>query len=70
MMMPFLVLNGDAEPDVGPDGEVHEDEFLAEVPHIIPACIAAIHEFWKNYRGKQKPPSSRGRSRPGGRRRR
>jgi uncharacterized protein len=70
MMMPFLVLNGDAEPDVGPDGAVHEDEFLAEAAHIIPACIAVIHEFWKKHRGKQRPPSSRGRGRPGGRRRR
>ena len=70
MMMPLLVLNGDAEPDVGPEGAVHEDEFFAEAPHIIPACIAVIHEFWKNHRGKQRPPSSRGRSRPGGRRRR
>ena len=70
MMMPLLVLNGDAEPDVGPDGAVDEDKFLTEVPDIIPACIAAIHEFWKNHRGNQKPPSSRGRSRPGGRRRR
>jgi len=70
MMMPLLVLNGDAEPDVGPDGAVHEKEFLAEAPHIIPACIVAIYKFWKNHRGNHKPPSSRGRSRPGGRRRR
>ena len=68
--MPLLLLNGDAELDAGPDGAVHEDEFLAEVPDIIPACIAGIHEFWKNHGGNQKPPPSRGRSRPGGRRRR
>ncbi len=70
MMMPLLLLNGDAELDAGPDGAIHEDEFLAEVPAIIPSCVAGIHEFWKNHRGKQRPPSSRGRSRPGGRRRR
>ena len=27
-----------------------EDEFLAEVPDIIPACVAGIHEFWKSKR--------------------
>jgi uncharacterized protein len=70
MMMPLLALNGDAEPDAGADGAVHEDEFMAEAPRKIPACIAAIYEFWKNHRSKQRPPSSRGRSRPGGRRRR
>jgi uncharacterized protein len=69
MMMPLLLLNGDAELDAGPDGFVDEDKFLTEVPDIIPACIAAIHEFWKNYRGKQKPPSSGDRRKPGGRRR-
>jgi uncharacterized protein len=70
MMMPLLLLNGDAELDAGPDGVIHEDEFLAEAPHMIPACIADIHEFWKNHRGKQRPTSSRGRPRPGGHRRR
>ncbi len=59
MMMPLLLLNGDAEFDAGPDGAVHEDEFLAEVPDIIPDCIAAIHEFWKSHRDNHKPPSSR-----------
>jgi uncharacterized protein len=70
MMMPLLLLNGDAELDAGPDGFVHEGEFLAEVPDIIPACVAGIHDFWKNHRGRGNPPSSRGRSRPGDRRRR
>jgi uncharacterized protein len=62
MMMPLLLLNGDAELD----DAVDEDKFLAEVPEIIPVCIAGIHEFWRNYR---KPSYGRGRSRPGGRRR-
>lgn len=70
MIMPFLLLNGDAELDVGSDGVAREDEFLAEVPDIIPACVAGIHQFWKSYRSDRKPPSSRGRSRPGSRRRR
>jgi uncharacterized protein len=67
MMMPFLLLNGDAELHVGSDGPVDEEAFLAEVPDIIPACVAGIHEFWRNYR---KPSYGRGRSRPGGYRRR
>ena len=48
MIMPILLLNGDAELDAGPDSAVDADEFLAEVPEIIPACVAGIHEFWKN----------------------
>jgi len=70
MMMPLLLLNGDAKLDVGPDGPIDEDQFLAEVPDIIPACVAVIYEFWKNRRTNPKLPPSRGRSRPGGRRRR
>jgi uncharacterized protein len=70
MMMPLLLLNGDAALDVGEDSEVDEDAFLAEVPDIIPACISGIHEFWKSYRRHRRPPSNRGRSSPGGRRRR
>jgi hypothetical protein len=69
MMMPLLLLNGHAELDAGPDGPVDEDQFLAEVPDIIPACVAGIYEFWKNRRINPKLPPSRGRSRPGGRRR-
>ena len=53
-MMPLLLLNGDATFDAGPDGPVDRDAFLAEVPDIVPACVAGIHEFWQNY---QKPPS-------------
>jgi len=67
MMLPILLLNGDAELSVGPDEAVDREQFLAEVPDIIPACVAGIHEFWRNY---QKAPSNRGRSRPGGRKRR
>jgi uncharacterized protein len=70
MMMPLLLLNGDAELDGGLDGAVDEDRCLAEVPDIIPACIAAIFEFWKNQGGDQKPPPNRGRRRVGDRRRR
>jgi uncharacterized protein len=66
MMMPLLLLNGDAELCVGAGEAVDEDKFLAEVPDIIPACVAGIHEFWRNYR---RPSSLRGRSRPGGQRR-
>jgi hypothetical protein len=32
-----------------------KNEFLAEVPDIIPACVAGIFEFWKNRRTNPKP---------------
>jgi uncharacterized protein len=62
MTLPILLLNGDAELDAGPDSAIDEDEFLAEVPDLIPACVAGIHEFWKNNGTLRKPRSSRGRS--------
>ena len=66
MMMPLLLLNGGAELHVGSDDAVDEHKFLAEVPDIIPACVAGIHDFWRHY---QKPSYGRGRGGPGGRRR-
>ena len=70
MILPILLLNGDAELDAGPASAFDEDEFLAEVPDIIPACVAGIHEFWKNNETLRKLPSRRGRSTSKGRRRR
>ena len=62
MIMPILLLNGDAELDAGPNGAVNEEDFMAEVPDIIPACVAGIHEFWKSNGTDGKPRSSRRRS--------
>ena len=70
MILPILLLNGDAELDAGPDSAIDEDEFLAEVPEIIPACVAGIHEFWKNNETLRKSLSRRGRSTSKGRMRR
>jgi uncharacterized protein len=67
LMVPLLLLNGDLEFNDGPDGVADEDELLAEAPDMIPTCVAGIHESWRNH---QKPTSNRGRSQPGGRRRR
>jgi uncharacterized protein len=69
VILPILLLNGDTELDTGPDSAIDADEFLAEVPDIIPACVAGIHEFWKNNATLRKPRSTRGRGSPGGRRR-
>jgi hypothetical protein len=68
MILPILLLNGDAQLDGGPDSTIDEDEFLAEVPDIIPACVAGIHEFWKNNATHRKPRSRRGQGSPSGRR--
>ena len=62
MMLPILLLKGDAELDAGPDGAIDEDEFLAEVPDLIPASVSGIHQFWKNNRTLRNPRSIRGRS--------
>ena len=70
MILPILLLNGDAEFDAGPDSAINEDEFLAEVPDIIPACVAGIHDFWKNNETFRKSRSRRSRSTSKGRGRR
>ena len=67
LIVPLLLLNGDIAFNGGPTGTLTEEEFLSESPDMIFACVSGIHEFWKN---RHKPPSSRSRSRPGGRRRR
>src|SRR6478752_5937304 len=50
MMLPIFLLNDDAELRVGPDEAVDREQFLEEVPDIIPACVAGINEFWQNSR--------------------
>jgi uncharacterized protein len=69
MIMPILLLTGDAEIYAGPDSAVDEEVFLAEVPDIIPACVAGIHEFWKSSGTYRQPLSRRDRTSPGSRRR-
>jgi hypothetical protein len=64
LMAPLFLLNGDIELA---DSAAEENELLAEASDIIPACVAGIHKFWRNY---QRPTADRGRGRPGGRRRR
>ena len=48
LLVPLFILNGDLEPDSGPDGVVDEDEVLAEAADMIPTCVAGIYEFWRN----------------------
>ena len=48
LLVPLFILNGDLEPDSGPDGVVDEDEVLAEAADMIPTCIAGIYEFWRD----------------------
>ena len=69
MMLPILLLTGEAEFDAAPDGGLDEEAFLAEVPAIIPACVAGIHDFWKRKRTHRKPQAGSRRGNPGSRRR-
>jgi hypothetical protein len=63
LMAPLFLLNGDIELA---DSAAEENELLTEASDIIPACVAGIHEFWRDY---QKPSVGRGRSRSGRRKR-
>jgi uncharacterized protein len=67
LMVPLFLLNGDLEfDDTGHD----EDALLAEAPDIIPACVAAIHEFWRQRSKKAGNTVGRERRKKGGSRRR
>ena len=68
MMLPILLFNGDAELDAGADSALDEDVFLAEVPAIIPACVAGIHDFWNSKQTNRRPRSGRRRGTPRSRR--
>jgi hypothetical protein len=67
LMMPLLLLNGDFE--FG-DTVADEDAFLAEVPDMIPICIAGIHQFWKSRSYGPAVRAGRSRRKKGGGRRR
>jgi uncharacterized protein len=64
LMAPLFLLNGDIEIA---DSTASDNRLLAETSDMIPACVAGIHEFGRNY---QEPSVGRGRGRSGGRRRR
>ena len=69
MMLPIFLLNGDAELRVGPEETVDRAQFIAQVPDIVPACVAGIQAFWKDHKhGHHGASISRRRVRPGGRR--
>src|SRR5580704_3065927 len=62
MIMPILLLSGDAQLDTRTGTAVDNEALLAEVPDIIPACVAGIHDFWKDSGTHRKPLSRRDRS--------
>jgi uncharacterized protein len=68
MMLPILLLNGEAELDAGPNGTIDKEAFLAEAPAIIPGCIVGIHNFWTRKRTHRKPRTGKRRSHAGRRR--
>src|ERR1700760_4345805 len=39
LMLPILLLNDDAELRVGPDDAAYREQFMLEVPDIIPECV-------------------------------
>ena len=63
MLMPILVLCGDAEGGSPLDPDLEEDADLrAEAPELIPACVAGIDAFWKERRGRPEAGSGRAKS--------
>ena len=48
MMIPIFLLGGDAEFRVEPDEAADREQFMLEVPDMIPECVAGIQAFWKD----------------------
>ena len=69
MMIPIFLLSGDAELHVRPDEAADREQFMMEVPDIIPECVGGIRAFWKDRQDEHRVvlPS---RQRSGPRRRR
>ena len=61
LLEPLLILGGDGELDDERAPDDRRKEFYASKPKVIPTCVLAIHDFWKDYRDRQKPQPRRGR---------
>jgi uncharacterized protein len=57
-LAPLLIL-GDSKHQAGRVGAIDEEKLSTEMPDVIPSCVMAIYEFWKNYRGRPKPVPGR-----------
>jgi hypothetical protein len=59
MMIPIFLLGGDAEFRVEPDEAADREQFMLEVPDIIPECVAGIQAFWKGRHHEHRGTSPR-----------
>jgi hypothetical protein len=50
MMLPLIMLGGEADLYMGPVNSDGHDESLAPVPDVVATCVLAIHEFWRQRR--------------------
>jgi uncharacterized protein len=64
MLMPILALCGDGEGgsplELDPEADA---DLLAEAPELIPMCVAGMHGFWKERRGRPTAVSAHTRGR-------
>jgi uncharacterized protein len=61
LMEPLLILGDDGDFDDERDADDRWKEFYASKPNVIPTCVLAVDDFWKDYRDRQKPQPRRGR---------
>ena len=60
MLMPILALCGDDEGGSPLELDLEEDaDLLAQAPELIPACVAGMHGFWKERRGRPDAAGTR-----------
>jgi uncharacterized protein len=63
MLMPILALCGDAEGGSPLELDLEDDaDLLAQAPDLIPPCVAGIHGFWKERRGRPTAETGRAKS--------
>jgi len=61
LLEPLLILGDDGELDDERAPDDRWKEFYASKPKVIPTCVVSIHDFWKDYRDRQKPQPRRSR---------
>jgi uncharacterized protein len=60
LLIPILALCGDEEGGSPLELDLEENaELLAEAPELIPVCVAGMHRFWKERRGRPAAASTK-----------
>ena len=58
ILAPIMLL-GDYDPDEDEEIEAQWERLMVEAPEVIPVCIGAIHDFWREHKARKTPAPRR-----------